>query len=304
MSKTSAEMLQESGLDWTASKRNLFYQDSENKRFCESHRAIVRDDTGETLGVMKKGYSIIQNRDAFEFFDKITELTDVEYVQAGSSRNGARVFIQARIPGDIILPGNDRLEKNLYLWTSHDGSISCKSVFTSFRLWCQNQLNFLFSGKAINEISDKIQAPTMVKITHKGNTDLKMRIAEKILQNAVIQYEAFEAVANMMAVKEVNEVQAQDYIKQVTLTGAELKGEKSSKRVGNIRTKMFDRFLHGKGNNGKTVWDAYNGITEYVDHERNLGAGTERLDNLFFGSGNNTKIKAFNRAVELVTVSN
>jgi hypothetical protein len=84
---TSKEALQLAGLDYTVEKRPLFTYDTENNEANEDNAdiiipeilvpdfyATVRRDTDQVLGLVGKDYKIIQNIDAFSFFDSLLTL--------------------------------------------------------------------------------------------------------------------------------------------------------------------------------------------------------------------------------------
>ena len=64
---TSEEALKQGGLDWEVEKLEIKTTSSIE---IPSHRAVIRKDTKEVLGVVGKGYQILQNREAFSFFDE------------------------------------------------------------------------------------------------------------------------------------------------------------------------------------------------------------------------------------------
>lgn len=85
----SAEALKFAGLDYTVEKRPLFTVDSHNLATFKSpdgnemydgflpdilvpnYYSTVRTDTEEVLGIVGKDYKVIQNTEAFSFFDSI-----------------------------------------------------------------------------------------------------------------------------------------------------------------------------------------------------------------------------------------
>src|SRR4051794_13205114 len=80
---TSTEAIKFAGLDYTVEKRKLFTYDSENisanretdiiipEIEVPNYYATIRTDTDQVLGVVGKDYEIVQNKDAFTFFDAI-----------------------------------------------------------------------------------------------------------------------------------------------------------------------------------------------------------------------------------------
>lgn len=118
---TSAEAIKHAGLNYHVEKRPLFTYDSENHKGnpetdliipeieVPNFYATVRTDTGQVLGVVGKDYEVVQNVNAFEFFDAIVGGKDgILYETAGALGKGERIFITAKLP-DYIRVGKDDL---------------------------------------------------------------------------------------------------------------------------------------------------------------------------------------------------
>src|SRR5687767_4047024 len=97
---TSAEAIKHAGLDYTVEKRKLFTFDNENQNGnsdtdiiipeveVPNFFATIRIDTDQVLGVVGKDYQIIQNVDAFNFFDAIVGGDGIQYETAGALGKG------------------------------------------------------------------------------------------------------------------------------------------------------------------------------------------------------------------------
>lgn len=71
---TSAEAIHHSGLDYEVQKRKLFTSSIQNSTIeVPNYFSTVRSDNDAILGVVGKDYQIVQNRDAFSFFDAIVQ---------------------------------------------------------------------------------------------------------------------------------------------------------------------------------------------------------------------------------------
>lgn len=92
--------------------------------------ATLRTDTSDVLGVVGKDYQIVQNNEAFSFFDSIVGGNGILYETAGALGKGERIFITAKLPDYIRVGKEDLIEKYLFLTTSHDGSGSITAAFT------------------------------------------------------------------------------------------------------------------------------------------------------------------------------
>jgi phage/plasmid-like protein (TIGR03299 family) len=104
--------------------------------------ATVRRDNDAVLGVVGKDYHVVQNVDAFTFFDSIVGGGEgILYETAGALGKGERIFITAKLPDYIRVGKDDLIEQYLFLTTSHDGFGSITAAFTPVRIVCNNTLN-------------------------------------------------------------------------------------------------------------------------------------------------------------------
>ncbi|WP_316739163.1 DUF932 domain-containing protein [Pedobacter aquatilis] len=157
---TSAEAMKFAGLDYTVEKRPLFTFDGVQMQIekelqgegidlnpqkdiaVPNYSATVRTDNDVVLGVVGKDYHVVQNVDAFSFFDSIVGGGDgIQYETAGALGKGERIFITAKLPDYIRVGKADLIEQYLFLTTSHDGFGSITAAFTPVRIVCNNTLN-------------------------------------------------------------------------------------------------------------------------------------------------------------------
>src|SRR5690606_31902054 len=152
---TSAEAIKYAGLDYTVKKRYLFTYGDDTSPETEDndcvmewrvdvpeHFATVRTDTDEVLGVVGKDYEIVQNTEAFHFFDDLVGGNGgIKYETAGALGKGEKVFITAKLPDVLRVGKDDLIEQYLLLTTSHDGYGCIKAAFTPIRVVCNNTLN-------------------------------------------------------------------------------------------------------------------------------------------------------------------
>lgn len=120
---TSSEAIQQAGLDYIVEKRPLFTYDTANhlgegsddmmipEIAVPNFFATVRADTEQVLGVVGNEYEVVQNRDAFSFFDAIVGGgVGILYETAGALGNGERVFITAKLPDYLRVGAKDWIE--------------------------------------------------------------------------------------------------------------------------------------------------------------------------------------------------
>jgi phage/plasmid-like protein (TIGR03299 family) len=140
----SKDDLNFAGLDYKVEKRKLFVETNKFSIWEEENRvqkievpnflATIRTDTQQVLGIVGNDYEVVQNTDAFNFFDTIVDGEGIQYETAGALGNGERIFITAKLPGYIKVGSDDLIEKYLFLTTSHDGFGSITAAFTPIRI--------------------------------------------------------------------------------------------------------------------------------------------------------------------------
>lgn len=131
------EAIARAGLDWTVSKRPLWFTGKANKSKpvkVADRFAVVRDDTEQLLGTVRGGYTPVQNADAFDWAAGLGD-----FVFAGSLRHDGQVYLGVELERKLDLAG-DAASLNLLLWNGHDGSKAVGGMVTPIRLRCTNQL--------------------------------------------------------------------------------------------------------------------------------------------------------------------
>ena len=169
---TSAEALQFAGLDFSVVKAPNIHRLPEGNEVVSNNSFFTyRTDNGAILGdKLGADYQVIQNTDAFNFFDEIVGGEGILYETAGALGQGERIFITAKLPDYIKVGKDDLIEQYLFLTTSHDGFGSITAAFTPIRIVCNNTLN-----AALRNCSNS------VKIRHTSNAQDRLKQAHKVL---------------------------------------------------------------------------------------------------------------------------
>ncbi len=266
-----------------------------------SHMATVRTDTNHILGVVGKGYGIVPNDKALEFFNHIlngdvsgNEKAVIE--TAGVLNEGARFYISARMGNDIMIPGdNSPIEDYILLTNSHDGSGSVQVLPSFIRVVCQNTLNMALK-----------QARTRLTYRHTSRVNERMDLTSK---------ENFERAAEVLRfhesyrkhfiedIERLNRVrleweQVQDLAAQVFATPAEMTHIRQAKydvskvddeilstRKKNQIISLQDAIESGIGqdaNRGTGYW-LYNGLTTWAQNTKKYQSTTAKFDSIMDG---------------------
>lgn len=277
--KTSTQMISEAGLSWRVLQAPVLFDRTGLKEY-KGKLVNYRDDTGQALGVVSPSYQIVQNSTAFAFLDSLLGDSIEQYVKAGSWKNGSKVYIRIKLPGEVTFAGNpeDRGVKYVDFNTSHDGSGSIEASLIAYRLVCSNGLRLL-----------KTIAGGKVKHTQGMSLD-KLRNSLQLMNG---QFDIMEKLSAKMAGNVFDQRNIPQVLEKVGLIPAE---EKRSTRAVNILEAVTALYNgEGKGSllqgSKGTLWGMYNAITEYIDHRRGSDA-LKREESATIGQGAKVKEKA------------
>ena len=310
---TAEEAIQAARLDWEVVKTPLFYHLELGKvGVVPGHYALVPGkgwvNPGErpVFGVVSDQYQVLQNRDAFAFFDPIVEDGLATYETAGALGKGERVWVLAKMRDEIILPGDDVVGKYLLLSNSHDGKSSVQVKFTPVRVVCNNTLTMA------------LDTAEQVRVEHTPYMHERLENAQALMKHIAATYRSIEASFHAMLKTKLADENADAYFDtlfpdpaaaQPTTADAALRREALLKRARRDRAIVKELYLTGRHNTRppmwKTLWAAYNSVTEYVDQYVNSRGVRERspgyrLNSAWFGAGARTKVQAYETAIGML----
>lgn len=258
---TAQEAIKEALLNWEVEQVPVYHRNPVDEELMEvpDQFLVRRMDNYNPLAIMSARYTPIQNLEAFSFFDEIIGSGRACWDTAGSLQGGRKVFMQAELEGSLFLDSNpdDKTVKKVLFFTSHDGSKALTGMITPIRVVCQNTLNMALSNHS-----------NCFKIYHRKNYSEKKNEAAKVLGFANAFYDDLQLVMNKLAAEEVTKTYVEGFVN--ALVPAELNPEtgRISTRTSNRRNDIASLFTSGKGNNGRTKWDLFNAVTEFVDHHQ------------------------------------
>lgn len=292
---TAKEAIMAAKLNYEVELQPMFLK---NGKKVADKMASVRKDTQDALGIVTDRYKIIQNVEAFDFFDNVVGEGKAIYNTAGALGLGERIWTLAKLPKNLVIK-KDVVEQYLLLTNSHDGKSSLKMYFTPVRVVCQNTL-----------ILSLMDASSGISIRHRGDIKGKVEEAQRVLGIATVFYSDFEKISEKFAEKKLDVKTTTDYFNQV-LEIDKMKPQDVSTRSENIRGDLLSLFERGKGNDRPEIrhslWTAYNAVTEYTDHHRTIKNVDKdkslRLDSIWFGTGAKLKEKAYDVALAFAGIS-
>jgi len=309
---TSAEAIRHAGLDYEVAKSPLYTKASgiiENADSVGNGTAelsvpdcfaTIRTDKNTVLGVVGKDYHIVQNREAFSFFDAIVGGGDgILYETAGALGKGERIFITAKLPDYIrVGRGDDVTEKYIFLTTSHDGSGSITAAFTPIRIVCQNTLN-----ASLRSMSN------VVRIRHTSGAKQRLDDAHKVMGLADTLSTQLEGIFNEWAKVNVTDKQVKKLIQLALCPNKEtldLIKKGAEDEVSTVfKNTVEDAFAYAMAGESQqmettkgTLFGAYNAVTGYYQNVRTYKDSEAKLQSIVMGGTAQLKSQ---KAFELCT---
>ena len=326
---TAREVMEKAGLNFTVDKCELvarmpfsingnnvvselmgdFAYKGNIYRPCPNAYATFRTDTSIPLGLVKSKYEVVQNIDAFNFFDDAIGKDKAVWQTAGMFGYGERIFVSAKLPITTTVKG-DPIENYLVFSNSHDGSSSVNILFTPIRVFCTNCLQAAFHS-----------ADSYLRIKHTKTAKDRLTIGAELLASAIKQAEtAKELYESLYAIK-LTDKQVLEYLGNLVLNDAEQIALKqydekrgyekiayrdyltmertgiSTRKANRIYT-LFDYYQNGiaQQNIVGTAWGAYNAVTGFYSNVDNT-QGEKRMDSLLYGGASNVMTRALNNVV-------
>ena len=282
---SSREVLIQSQLAYPVDKAPHIYRfPSGNEIISDNSYYTFRTDTEEILGDgLTADYHVVQNVDAFSFFDSIVNGEGIIYETAGALGKGERIFITAKLPNYIKVGKDDMIEQYLFLSTSHNGSESITIAFTPVRIVCNNTLN-----AALGNCSN------VIRIKHTASAETQLKEAHKIMGMVNTLSPLMEQAFNQWSKISITDNQVQKLIQVALAPNKETlnnirdgRMEENSSVYKNQVYSAFGYSMMADTQNMETtkgtLFGAYNAVTGYFQNVRNYNSNEDKINSLFCG---------------------
>lgn len=309
------EALAAGGLAWTVSTKPLVLAD-EHLSTAPQRMAVVRDDVGSgqdgrVLGVVHPNFKLLQNLEGAILFDSLFGKGARVYHTGGYLKKGEMVWLMAKLPDTIELPGEEKLDAYLLFSNSHDGSLPIDIRLTTVRVVCNNTLSLALRKK---------DQAHVFRRGHNGSFELLKAEAEAFMLSVLAQLgETTESMKKLIAAQCSDDAFATFLEKllpiparPLTAEANQIVGKAHDTRAANITIKR-DQIMHVH-RHGHTVacvpplkiapaqknwWGALNSITAWVDHVSDVDG--DRYANAVFGTGDQLKTSAYQKILSEAT---
>jgi hypothetical protein len=316
--RTAEEAIVAAGLNWEVEKRPLSYSlqhDSKEDRREASVMAVVRKDLQTEVGICKRSFHPLQNREAFGFFDEIAGKGGLEYRVAGSLRGGAIIWILVTLPKFLKVGEEDALVPYLLLSNSHDGSQAVRLQQSLIRVVCANTMSAAHQvadlkegkidptygqgGEILPNRQRIEQQQVLMRIYHTKDVLRKVKLSADFLSEIREEYEQTQVLYNKMAQTQLTADQIEWWLNELE---PDPEPPKAPARREAARERLRGYFQTGPGaeleTSKNTAWGLYNAATYYIDHQRGRLTDQSRdrqdraLASAWFGAGQTYKEKA------------
>jgi phage/plasmid-like protein (TIGR03299 family) len=291
---TAEQAIKLGGLDYEVEKRSIFSNKPSGIIEIPDYYSTIRTDTNQPLGIVGKRYKIVQNKDAFVFFDSIIEAGEAIFETAGALGNGERIFVTAKLPGDMLVRGEE-IDKYILLTNSHDGSSSVIAGFTNVRVVCNNTLQAAL-GKLDNKVS----------ISHTSSAETNLKEAYKVMGIASRYMDEVNKVFEDMTSYKLTDLDITNYIQNVLKDNKKEEEEEDvevkedSTRFKNVVGSIFNFSINAETQKSeaayRTLWGAYNAISGYYTHIKDYRTEEQKMWDINYGTASSKIKKAFNAA--------
>jgi phage/plasmid-like protein (TIGR03299 family) len=293
------------GLDYQVTTEGIRLADS--GLLLDSHKATVRvnqDGTRLPLGIVGKGYEVIQNEQATELLEVMAREWGAVPAVTGALGDGEKAWMLMRLADAQVspLPGDDVRGYALAHW-GHGGDNALTIRGTSVRAVCQNTINLAFSS-----------SKPWVVIKHTTSASARLDQAAKVMGQLMQTMAATGETFASMAAKALTPAQLDAFIAQVipnTTAGAKVAPVIQARRdtiallVHGGRGAALANQLVSTQDGSASAWAAVNAVSEYFDHvrpgEAKSDAGRANANvSAIFGGNADIKAQAYAAARELV----
>lgn len=247
----------------------------------EGYKAIYgTNEAGvkKLISMQSDSYTLINNGTIWEVTKNALQGVKHKIVSAGSVKGGAVVFASVEIEGGEWAIDGDKYHSKLNVVSSHDGSLPYVTMQGVTRIVCMNTVRM-----ALQEGS------RVASLRHTKNAGDKVEGMEAAIASMFKAQKAFQAEMEKLMEKKTNEEEAKKFALALLCPG---KDEVSTRSL-NQADEIVNLFRSGKGNNGATRYDIFNGATEFFTHHASDNAA-KMFESSEFGLYAKKKESAFN----------
>ena len=286
-----------SGLNWEVNLLPAYCKINGND-VSTGEFAIVRDKDNSIFGSVGERYVPYQNKSAFDWCKPLTD-TDFFKMESAGSLKGGRICWALLKADEAEVVANDTLKNYLLITWSHDGSKSVQVTPTTIRVVCNNTLQMaLHSSKEIR------------KVRHTANIIPRLEEVRKMHEATANAFKAQQDAFKVLLDKKIET--PEEYVDRILQEVLGAPKDLNSMKEGrgktillNTRELLLNNAINGSGiveqGIGNTLYGAFNGVSEAIEHSLGGNRVKDRGYNVLFGNGKDYINKAFDIAYQMAT---
>jgi phage/plasmid-like protein (TIGR03299 family) len=297
--QTSREAIVLAGLDYDVYKSELWTPTKSGSGDATMQVpgkwATVRSDNGVPLGVVGDKYTVLQNRDAFGFIDKIIGAKEAVFQTAGALGKGERVFITAKLPEKCVIGMDDVIDNYFFITSSHDGSGSVEIAFSSVRIVCENTLRMALKSSKRKQ-----------RVRHTSSVTNNLLLAADLMGITRQHIQETEELYNAMTKVRITDAELKKFIELAMHPGKEqINSEEFSKRFSNQVERVLtytevhpsQLVVTAKGN----LFGALQSVTGYYNNVTYYEKPEDKVESIMYGTGFRNSNRALDLAMNVLT---
>jgi len=296
---TSAEAIAAARLDYPVSKEQLYRLRSDLRPgMVEPTEAFatINGHSQEILGIVGDGYEVLQNSEAFDFFDLLLKESGGKLQTAGAIGKGEKVWMLAKLPEVFYPLAGDGVEQYLLGTTSHDGTMKTEVRMTSIRVVCSNTFNLAMKGSR-----------GVISIRHTMNMRQKLEMAAMVLLRYKEHFDIMGESFGKLASVKIDDTWIDEYIERMIGNPLNVADGRGRTILENKIKLIEGRLAYGQGVDlpgvANTAWWALNSMVEYADYDMKAKGQSvdesRRTQSILFGNAAEFKQQAFDTAMAM-----
>ena len=270
--KSLEQVLKASNLGYKVEKRPV-YMNAGPVDMTEAMTAIpnrfvtVRDADGHPYDIVSDKFEIIQNKDAFDFVNYMSD--ELEFEKAGETKSGM-VYIIGKLPSMDIL--GDTFTPHVIFRNGFSGKIKISAAICPLRVVCQNQFNFAFKD-----------AENTINIRHVQNAERKLEEAREVLKVSADYMKKLGREAKMYSKIHITEFGLERALNKLfPMENLETMNAYKRARLEGAREAFKKAYNADDNQNFKgTAWGLINAYTDYLTHKDAQGKPEVRDESKF-----------------------
>lgn len=264
-------------LDWVVEDRSVAYWNNGEWEVDPSQVAKLRVDKVEDetvlLGYTSKSYETIQNSSIFDMLTPMLSEGVLKIANQGYLQSGRLVYVQCSLDKEYLC-NKDNYNPFITVTNSHTGTTKLMLGVGVTRIVCENTFRM-----ANHELDSSYKH-------YMGVND----ILKPKLIHEYVNLELGKFSENLTKLQDIPVTKEKAYTIIHKVFG--------DKCPDKVKHGIVQLYRQGRGNNGETAYDLFNGVTDYISHYSKNSADSSLVNSLV-GTGAEKSVKFLNHLLTL-----